>query len=35
LLIRDARPGDRDRIREVTLTAYQEFAAQMPELWEG
>src|SRR3989442_14768840 len=35
LLIRDARPGDRDRIREVTLAAYQEYAAQMPELWEG
>ena len=35
LLIRDARPGDRDRIREVTLAAYQEYAAQMPDLWEG
>src|SRR6266508_261336 len=35
LRIRDARPGDRDRIREVTLSAYQEYAAQMPDLWEG
>jgi predicted N-acetyltransferase YhbS len=33
--IRDARPDDRDRIREVTLAAYAEYAAQMPELWEG
>ena len=35
LRIRDARPGDGDRIREVTLAAYEEYAAQMPELWEG
>src|SRR2546427_277054 len=35
LLIRDARPGDRDRIREVPLAAYQESAAQMPEFGEG
>ena len=35
LRIRDARPGDGDRIREVPLAAYQEYAAQMPELWEG
>jgi predicted N-acetyltransferase YhbS len=35
VLIRDARPGDRDRIREVTLAAYEEYAAQMPDLWEG
>lgn len=35
MLIRDARPSDRDRIREVTLAAYQEYATQMPDLWEG
>src|SRR3989442_11752704 len=35
LIIRDARPGDRDRILEVTLAAYQEYAAQMPDLWQG
>jgi ribosomal protein S18 acetylase RimI-like enzyme len=32
--IRDARPGDRDAIREVTLAAYAEYAPQMPELWD-
>jgi len=35
LLIRDARPGDRDRIREVTLAAYQEYASRMSGHWEG
>lgn len=33
LLIRDARPGDRDAIRQVTLAAYQEYAAQIPAHW--
>lgn len=34
LLIRDARPADRDAIRDVTLAAYEEYAAQMqPEHW--
>lgn len=32
--IRDARAGDRDAIREVTLAAYGEYATQMPALWE-
>jgi predicted adenylyl cyclase CyaB len=35
LIIRDARPADRDAIREVTLAAYQEYAARMPGFWEG
>jgi GNAT superfamily N-acetyltransferase len=33
--LRDARPGDRDAIREVTLAAYAEYAARMPGLWEA
>ena len=33
--MRDARPEDRDAIREVTLAAYQEYAAAMPGFWEG
>jgi predicted N-acetyltransferase YhbS len=33
--IRDARPEDRDAIREVTLAAYQEYAALMPGFWGG
>ncbi len=33
--IRDARPGDRDAVREVTLAAYAEYATLMPELWDG
>jgi len=33
--IRDARRGDGDAIREVTLAAYQEYAASMPALWNG
>lgn len=35
MLIRDARPEDRDAIREVTLAAYQEYAVQMSAFWEG
>jgi len=36
LLIRDARPEDRDAIRAVTLAAYEEYAAQMPaDHWEA
>jgi GNAT superfamily N-acetyltransferase len=35
MLIRDARPEDRDAIREVTLAAYQEYAALTPGFWDG
>jgi len=35
LHIRDARDGDRDAIRTVTLAAYQEYAPLMVEHWEG
>lgn len=35
LHIRNAQDGDRDAIREVTLSAFQEYAAQMPAHWEG
>ena len=35
LLIRDARPRDRDAICEVTLAAYHEYAARMPAHWES
>ncbi len=35
LQIRDAHPNDRDAIREITLLAYQEYAAVMPLHWEG
>ncbi len=35
LCVRDARPDDRDAIREVTLAAYQEYAAHMPGFWEA
>jgi GNAT superfamily N-acetyltransferase len=35
MLIRDARPEDRDAIREVTLAAYQEYAALMLGFWDG
>jgi predicted N-acetyltransferase YhbS len=35
LRVRDARPEDRDAIREVTLAAYQEYAATMKAFWEG
>ncbi len=34
LRLRDAVPADRDAIVTVTLAAYQEYAAVMPELWE-
>ena len=33
--IRDARPEDRDAILDVTLAAYQEYAARMPGFWDG
>lgn len=33
--IRDARAGDRDAIREVTLSAFHEYAALMPAHWEN
>jgi len=33
--IREALPGDRDAIREVTLSAFQEYAAVMPSHWEA
>lgn len=35
LQLRDARESDRDAIREVTLSAYWEYAPQMPVHWEG
>jgi len=35
LLIRDARPSDQDAIRQLTLAAYQEYAAQIPAHWEA
>src|SRR5207244_4776758 len=35
-LIRDARPDERDAVQSVTLAAYEEYAATMPEpLWTG
>jgi GNAT superfamily N-acetyltransferase len=33
--IRDARPGDEETIREVTLAAYQEYAAELPAHWDA
>ena len=33
--VRAARPEDRDAILDVTLAAYQEYAARMPGFWEG
>jgi predicted N-acetyltransferase YhbS len=33
--IRDVRPGDEEAIREVTLAAYQEYAAQLPAHWDA
>jgi len=33
--IRDARPDDQVAIRELTLAAYQEYAAQFPAHWEN
>jgi predicted N-acetyltransferase YhbS len=35
LHIRDARDSDRDAIRDVTLSAYEEYAALMPQHWEN
>ena len=35
LRVRDASPADRGAIRDVTLAAYAEYAAQMPRHWEG
>ncbi|MBI3596735.1 MAG: GNAT family N-acetyltransferase [Nitrospirae bacterium] len=35
LTIRGAREDDRDAIRAVTLSAFQEYAAVMPAHWEG
>ena len=35
LHIRDAHPSDRYAIRDVTLSAYNEYAALMPSHWEG
>ena len=35
LRVRDARPEDRDAIREVTLAAYQEYAARMQTFWDA
>ncbi len=35
LNIRDARPSDRTRALEVTLSAFQEYAALIPSRWEG
>ena len=32
--VRDAGPDDLGAIREVTLAAYQEYAAEIPALWE-
>ncbi len=34
LLIRDAHDSDRAAIQNVTLSAYQEYAALMPAHWE-
>ena len=33
--IRDARAADRAAIREVTLAAYAEYAAGLPQIWQG
>ena len=33
--IRQARGSDRDAIEAVTVSAYQQYAAIMPALWEG
>ena len=35
LHIRDAHPSDRYAIRDVTLSAYNQYAALMPSHWEG
>ena len=34
-IVRDARDGDRQIIKEVTLAAYQQYAAMMPAHWDG
>jgi ribosomal protein S18 acetylase RimI-like enzyme len=34
-ILRDALPGDQDAIREVTLAAYQQYAALMPAHWDA
>jgi len=33
--VREARDEDRDAIREVTLAAYAEYAALLPQAWES
>lgn len=35
LHLRDAREGDGDAVREVTMSAFREYAAQMPVHWKG
>ena len=35
LIVRDARDGDREIIRRVTLSAYEQYAAVMQTHWEG
>lgn len=35
LIVRDARPPDREAIRDVTMAAYQQYAAVMQTHWEG
>src|SRR6266478_6567780 len=35
LRIRAAREGDRSAVEAVTLSAYQEYAPAMPELWDA
>ncbi|HEX6367687.1 MAG TPA: GNAT family N-acetyltransferase [Longimicrobium sp.] len=36
LRIRDARPGERDAMRDLTLQAYQQYASMMePDAWAG
>lgn len=35
VIVRDARDGDREIIRDVTLSAYQQYAAVMQTHWEG
>ena len=32
--IRDAGPADREAVRRATLSAYEEYAAIVPEIWE-
>ncbi len=35
VVIRDAQPSDREAIRNVTLSAFQQYAALIPSIWEG